>query len=138
MNDVIVMDNEEYEIVPDEARILTEHLFAVQKKLGIPDNLTNHDLNDVVWRFSIEIFNSWRVAYPEEFRDWYIQLQDNLKYERPVQQAVKGGGFIPISYPYRFYQLMKVFLPHIKLSDREFTKKILQHIPEMKTTNYKL
>lgn len=138
MNDTINIDNEEYEIVPDEARVLTEHLIAVQDRLGIPDTIDNHDLNDVVWRFIVEIFNAWRVAYPQEFHDWFDNLQFNLKYERPVQQAVKGGGYIPISYPYRFYQLMKILLPHIKMNDRDFTRKMLSRIPEMRNTNYKV
>jgi hypothetical protein len=138
MNNIITVDNEDYEIVPDEARILTEHLFTVKKNLGIPDEVGNGDLNEVVWRFIMEIFNAWRAGFPQEFREWFANLQDNLKYERPVQMAVKNGGYIPISYPYRFYQLMRVFLPHVKMSERSFTKSILARIPELRNTNYKI
>lgn len=137
MNTITVND-EEYEVVSDEARILTEHLFTVKDRLGIPDGVSNSDMTEAVWRFIMEIFNAWRVAYPQEFSDWFENLQDHLKYERPVRQAVQGGGYIPISYPYRFYHLMKIFLPNIRLADRQFTKKILTRIPEMKNTNYKL
>lgn len=138
MNNTINVDGEDYEIVPDEARILTEHLFTLQQRLGIPDNISNSELNEISWRFITEIFNAWRAAFPQEFRDWFENLQDHLKYERPVRQALKGGGYIPISYPYRFYQLMRIFLPNVRTADKTFTKKILARIPELRNTNYKL
>jgi hypothetical protein len=138
MNNVINVDGNEYEFVPDEARILTEHLFNLKERLGIPDTIENRDLNDVAWRFIVEIFNAWRTAFPREFREWFLNLQDNLKYERPIQMAIKSGGYIPISYPYRFFELMHIFLPNVKVSERGFTKKILSRIPELRNTNYKI
>lgn len=132
------IDNVEYEMIPPEAVVLSNHLFTLKDKLGIPDDISHADLNDVSWRFVLEIFGTWRAAYPHEYRDWIEGLLNELKYERPVKKAVQGGGFTPIAYPLRVYELMKVFLPNVHLGDKGFIKKLLTHIPELKTTNYKL
>lgn len=134
----INVDNEEYEVVSDEARMLTIHLVDLFHKLGIPSDLTASELTPVAWKFIERLVILWRQFFPQEYIDWCDGMINELKYERPVKQAIKGGGYTPISYPMRIYNLLHVFLPQVKMQDKVFIKKFLSLVPEFKNTNYKI
>mgnify|MGYP000859417653 CR=1 FL=1 len=134
----ITIDNEDYEIVSDEARMLTEHLIDLKKKLGLPDTLTVNDLTPSVWKFVERLVIVWRRFFPYEYRDWVVGMENELKYERPIKQAILAGGYTPISYPMRLYNLMHVFFPNLKMQDKKFIKKFLRVVPEFKNTNYRI
>lgn len=135
---MIRIDDEDYEIINDEARMLTVHIVDLFHRLGIPSDLTVHDMNEVSWAFISRIVQLWKRFFPEEYRDWVAGMEYELKYERPVRQAIKGGGYTPISYPARVYNLIHVFLPDLKMQDREFAKKFVKLVPEFKNTNYRI
>lgn len=125
-------------IPPDEAIMLSQHLFNLRDKLGIPKTVTEKDMGPVTWKFIGEIVRVWKMAYPAEYREWRDALDYHLGLERDVREAVKGGGFIPISYPERLFRLFKVFIPKVHLNDKGFTRGLLKVVPELKRTNYKL
>lgn len=132
------MDDGEYEVIPDRARILGSHLVDLFHKLGLREDITADDVNEVVWTFIERVVFLWKKNFPNEYYDWISGLEDELKYERPVKKAVEGGGFTPISYPMRFWNLMRTFFPKLKLTDKKFIKEFIRRIPEFKNTNYKL
>jgi hypothetical protein len=134
----IKVEDEEYEVVPDEARMLTDHLVHLSDKLGLPDDLTVHDMTPSAWVFVERVVTLWRHFYPREYYDWVQGMEVELKYERPVREAVKGGGYSPIAYPMRVYRLLNIFFPKLKLQDKEFTKKFIRVVPAFKNTNYKI
>lgn len=139
MNDqVLNIDGQEYEFVPQEARVLTTYLFTLYDRLGLRSDITVADLSPGVWKFIDQVFITWKVGYPHEYQEWVENLQFELKYERPIQEAIKKGGYTPMSYPQRAYDLIRVFLPNIKLQDKYFIKQLVKRIPELKMTNYRL
>lgn len=127
-----------YDVVTEEGAMLTEFLFRIHERLGIPENITVSDMNEASWKFVEQVVRVWQTGYPQEFSDWCLAVEYELTVERPVQQAIKAGGYSPLSYPMRFMQLMKAFMPDVKLQDKEFTRELLRRIPFFKTTNYKL
>lgn len=134
----INVNNEEYEVVKDEARALTVHLIDLFHKLGLSAEITNEDLTSTVWKFIERLVQVWKVGYPDEYIDWVDGLTYELKYERPIKQAIKAGGYTPIAYPMRVYSLMHVFLPKVKMQEKKFIKSFLQVLPEFKHTRYKI
>lgn len=135
MSDVI-MDGVAYEMPTDEAVMLTNHLFNLRDKLGIPKDLSEKDVNEVSWTFIKEVVRCWKTGYPAEYVEWREALEYQLSMERSVREAVKGGGFTPISYPERLYSLFKVFIPKVHLNDKKFVRGLIQRLPEFKRTNY--
>lgn len=139
MNDqVLNIDGQEYEFVPEEARVLTEYLFTLYDKLGLSSDITASELSPSAWKFIEQVFITWRAGYPSEYQDWVDSVQHELKYERPIQEAIKKGGYTFMAYPQRAFDLLKVFFPNVKLNDRAFMRKLIKIIPELKHTNYKV
>lgn len=125
-------------MIPEEAVMLTNHLFWLKEKMGIPDTLTADEMNLSSWTFLMEVVKAWKIAYPAEYAEWIDGLVHELSVERPIKQAIKGGGFTPIAYPERVFHLLKVFFPKLALNDRKFIRGLVYRIPELKTTNYTL
>lgn len=134
----IRIENEDYEVVSDEARMLTVHLVDLFKRLGLPKDLTVNDMTPVAWKFIERIVVLWKQFFPYEYYDWIEGMKNELKYERPIKLAIKSGGYVPISYPMRLYRLLGVFFPSLKLQDKKFIKKFLRIVPEFKNTNYRI
>jgi len=134
----IRIDEVDYEIATDEARMLTVHLVDLFHRLGLPQDLTVHDMNEVAWKFMERLVQLWKQFFPYEYHDWVVGMEHELKYERPIKQAIKGGGYTPISYPIRLYNLIHVFFPKLKMQDKKFIKKFLFIVPEFKNTNYRI
>jgi len=130
------IDGDVYETVPDEARIATEYLLRIKEKLGIPDEATIEKNNKVIISYATQIFKVWAALYPEEHREFVRNTEFELKYERPVKDAVKAGGYSPIAYPMRLDELYKVLLPNVKIQDKRFWMPLLKQVPQLKRTNY--
>jgi len=136
MNQVLDIDDEQYEVVPDEARIATEYLLRLKERIGIPDNTKLEENNTKILSYAFQIYKVWSALYPEEHAEFIKNTEFELKYERPVKDAVKAGGYSPISYPMRLDRLFKILLPEVKTQDKRFWKPLLKQIPELKRTNY--
>lgn len=134
----ITIDGQEYEFVPQEARVMTTYLFELFDKLQLRSDIQVDEVNEPTWKFIEQVFVSWKAGFPLEYDEWIDDLKYELEYERPIQEAVKSGGYNLGSYPMRPYQLLKVFFPSLKLHDRDFIKKLIRRIPEIKHTNYKI
>lgn len=128
--------NNEFMIPSDEALMMTEHLLKLQDRFGIPSEITNADLSPIVWKFIVEIMRMFKISYYHDYKEWVDGVQEYLLNERPIQEALKGGGTMSISYPEKFFELMKAFFPNLKLQEKTFTKEIIKHIPELRRSNY--
>ncbi len=136
MNQVLDIGGEQYEVAPDEARIATEYLIKLKEKLGIPENTRLEENNTVILSYAFQIYKIWAALYPEEHAEFIKDTAFELKYERPVKDAVKAGGYTPVSYPARLDRMFHILLPGIKTQDKRFWKPLLRQIPELKRTNY--
>ena len=136
MNQVLDIGGEQYEVVPDEARIATEYLIKLKERLGIPENTKLEENNTVILSYAFQIYKVWAALYPEEYSEFIKDTAFELKYERPVKEAVKAGGYTPISYPARLDRMFQILLPGIKTQDKRFWRPLLRQIPEFKRTNY--
>ncbi|MDQ3159036.1 MAG: hypothetical protein M3P98_02800 [bacterium] len=136
MNQAFKIGVDEYETVPDEARIATEYLLKLKEKFGIPEEAELEDNNKIILIYAFEIFKTWAALYPEEHHEFILATEFELKYERPVKDAVKAGGYSPIAYPARLDSLYHVLLPKVKTQDKRFWMPLLKTIPELRRTNY--
>lgn len=136
MNQVLDIDGEQYEIVPDEARIATEYLLRLKERLGIPDDAKLEKNNTKILSYAFQIYKVWSTLYPEEHSEFLKNTEFELKYERPVQDAVKAGGYFPVSYPMRLDRMFSILIPNVRIQDKRFWKPLLKQIPELLRTNY--
>jgi len=136
--DIINVENEDYEIINDEARMLSVHLVDLFRKLGIPNDITASDMNDTAWMFVARVIQLWKHFFPGEYADWVAGMKYELEVERPIRQHIKGGTYTPISYPMRVHSLLQVFMPSVKLQDKTFIKKFVRLFPEFKNTKYRI
>ena len=130
------MKNETIEVPPQSAVFMTDYLLTLRNRLGVPKELTEADMNDVAWKFIDEMLRMWKSAYPYEYLQFVEEVNYTKQTERSVKEAVKGGGFSPIMWPERFFQLMKVFLPNVRLSNKAFVHEFVLRHPDFKSTNY--
>lgn len=121
-----------YEPVTKEGAALTKYLVLVWERLGKPLDCSVA----TGWVMMDSIINIWKQSFPDEFEMFLDELSDDREAERTVHEAVKGGGYIPMSIPTRLYQLIKTLLPQQKLNDRKFIKAMINRYPFMKATNY--
>lgn len=136
MPNSITVDGEVYDQVADEVRIGIEHLLRVKDKIGIPEDAVVQEKNDVLVRYAFEIYRVWAGLYPEEHKQFIENTEFELKYERPVKDAIKAGGYSPMSYPMRLDRMFSVLLPKVKTQDKRFWRPLLKNIPELRRTNY--
>ena len=136
MNEAFQIGDDVYETVPDEARIAVEYLLKLKEQFGIPEEAQLEENNSIILAYAVEIFKVWAALYPEEHREFIRNTEYELKYERPVKDAVKAGGYSPIAYPTRLDGLYHILLPKIKTQDKRFWMSLLKTIPELRRTNY--
>ncbi len=125
-----------YEVADDEARIAVGYLVGLKERLGIPDDAVLDKNNKLIISYALEIYRVWAALFPEEHREFIKNTEFELKYERPVKEAIKAGGYSPIAYPTRLDQMFHLLLPKIKVQSRTFWEPLLKSIPELKRTNY--
>jgi len=136
MNQVLDIDGQQYDVVPDEARIATEYLIRVKDKIGIPEDAKLEKNNTKILSYAFQIYKVWSALYPEEHREFLKETEFELKYERPVKDAIKAGGYSPLAYPARLDRMFQILLPEVKTQDKKFWEPLLRNIPELKRTNY--
>lgn len=137
MFEALSIDGDVYEVVPDEVRIAIEYLLKTKEKLGIPDDFElSNTTNKTVFGYILQVYKVWAALYPHEHREFIDNTQTELKYERPVKEAIKAGGYSPTSIPSRFDSLIRVLLPKVKTQDRRFWKPLFSSIPELRRSNF--
>ena len=109
-----------YEVADDEARIAVGYLVGLKERLGIPDDAVLDKNNKLIISYALEIYRVWAALFPEEHREFIKNTEFELKYERPVKEAIKAGGYSPIAYPTRLDQMFHLLLPKIKVQSRTF------------------
>ena len=125
-----------YEVADDEARIAVGYLVGLKERLGIPDDAVLDKNNKLIISYALEIYRVWAALFPDEHKEFIKNTEFELKYERPVKEAIKAGGYSPIAYPTRLDQMFHLLLPKIKVQSRTFWEPLLKSIPELKRTNY--
>ena len=136
MSEAFEIGDDVYETVPDEARIAVEYLLKLKDRFGIPEDAELAENNKIIITYAVEIFKVWAALYPEEHHEFILATEFELKYERPVRDAVKAGGYSPIAYPARLDSLYHILLPKIKTQNKRFWMPLLRTIPELRRTNY--
>lgn len=137
------IENEVWEEVADEVRVAIQYLLKIRDKMGLTDetqlegSASNASIkNKTIIRYALEIYRVWGALYPQERHQFIEQTKDDLAYERPVQDAIKAGGYSPTSFPMRFDRLCGILIPGVKIQDRRFWKPLFGSIPELKRSNY--
>lgn len=140
---VIQTHDGDYEEVADEVRIAIQYLLKIRDRMGITDESkldgsignAKHQ-NITIRKYALEIYKVWASLYPREHRQFIENTKDDLMYERPVQDAIKAGGYSPTSYPTRLTQLFDILIPGVKIQDKRFWKPLFNEIPELRRSNY--
>lgn len=123
--------------------IATEYLVKLYEKFGLSESITHHDFitnntHSPQWKFLDALVTMWKALYPSEYKTWIKELKDELTIERSVREHVKGGGYQPVAYPVRFYEMCKLFFPKLKIQEKEFVRRFVRLFPEFKATNYRI
>jgi hypothetical protein len=81
----------------------------------------------------------WGAMYPYELLEFKKDVQEDQSLERTVHDAIKhDGGYIPISYPMRLMQFIKVYFPEEKLQDHNLILKFVRRYPLLQVTKHKI
>ena len=124
-----------YDIVPTEHRLAAEFVHRVWIKAGRPDRLESEG----AWKVMDSLFQIWGAMYPLELLDFKRVIAEDRSVERDVHEALKHeGGYIPISYPTRLLQFIKVYFKEEKLQDHKLILKFIRRYPLLKVTKHKL
>ena len=123
----------DYDTPTDEELISVEYLLDLREKLGHPETADTQ----ASWKLIDAIVKVWSALKPFEAGQFVKEIEEELKYERPVREAVKKGGYFKIQYPPTLYQLLKYLMPKQRLNDQVFIKRFLQRYPKFSGTNYK-
>lgn len=123
-----------YELANPYASAISQALMKIYEKLGRPEAVDS----DTGWIMLDEIVRVWYSLFPQEVKDWNHDLELDLTVERSVGQAVKAGGYTPLSCPPRLFMLIRAVFPEFKLSDKKLWHRLVTRYPFLKTTNYKL
>ena len=120
-------------IVPSKTAVaLVEAIEQVYNRLGQPKDCST----EVGWKMCDELVELWYTFYPWELKAWRKEALDELELERSVKESNDAGGYFPIAYPTRLYQMLETYLPDQKLQDKSFIRKMVQRHPIFKKTNY--
>ena len=124
-----------YELASKKTAAYTKGLMMIWDKLGQPTDCSV----PTGWLMMDNIMQIWAKEWPQEKSDWIHQIKTELTLERSVQEALKAnGGYFPMSYPTRLYNLIHAMLPNQKLNDKEFIRHMIFRYPFLKSTNYKV
>jgi hypothetical protein len=124
-----------WEIVPEEHRLAAEFIHKTWILAGKPNRLETEG----AWKIMDSIMKIWGALFPEELLAFKQDISEDRSVERTVHEANKdGGGYIPISYPMRLLQFIKVYFPDEKLQDHKLILKFIRRYPNLKVTKYNL
>lgn len=127
-----------FEVVHDRARIMTEYLIRVYDKLIGKAEVHDIDTDSAI-AFIEVLLRVWRDLFPEEYQERVEAQSSHFQVERTVQQANKEeGGYFVASFPPRVWQMLKIFFPEVKWTDRKNSTALTKAFPLLKGTQYKL
>ena len=122
----------DYEEASKLSSAYTEGLMRIYNKLGEPTDCSTNS----GWIMLDNIMQVWDKAFPREKADWIKEIKEELTVERSIRASVKAGGYFPMSYPTRLYNMIHAILPNQKLNDKRFIREFINRYPFLKTTNY--
>jgi hypothetical protein len=131
--------DEEFEIVPDTARLYTEGLLRVYDRFGFSTDISTSEVLDstAFWKFLEQVIAVWRDCYPDEAVQWVEDIENYRKFELPVQELIKESkGRSLMSWPPRLFQMLCVFFPNVKFHDKDFVRVFLSKHGAFSMTNY--
>ena len=112
---------------------LVEGLDGIYIKLGRPP----WDINSLIsWNMLGQIIQVWMKMYPEEFKDWWHDVELELAIERPLRESTKKGFKKSIGFPPRLFTMIKLYFPEIKVQNRKFIKKCIKRFPMLHNSNF--
>lgn len=128
---------DDYEVVPDRARVMTEYLIKIYDKMLGDAEVT--DLNsDSAIAFIEILLRVWKDLFPDEYQGRIDQQKTDWLVERSVADANKAdGGYFVVSFPPRVWYMLKIFFPNIKWTDRKVSNVLTSNFPILKGTQYK-
>ena len=130
----IQIGENKYEIASEELRISTGYIHNVWVRLGKPDRLEGS-----AWKLVDAMMEVWASLYPWEIKAFKQTIQEDQSIERSVSESMKAGGaHIPISYPTRLLQLLKLYFPNERYADRKLILDFVQRYPILQVTKYHL
>lgn len=125
----------EYEAVTKDGAAITKALIMIWERLGKPDDCST----SAGWAVMDNIVQVWTRCFPQEVADFHEGLKNELASERTAHEAVQAnGGYIPITFPFRIYHMIKALLPAVDVRDKKFIKQFASRYPQFKSTNYRL
>ena len=131
----IKVGEELYDFVPDEHRLAAEFIHKLWVRAGRPDRLEGES----AWKVVDGIFQIWGALFPAELKSFAKEVQDDQSIERTVSEATRrDGGYIPISYPTRLFQMIRLYFHDDKLQDRNTIIKFVRRYPLLKRTKYNI
>jgi len=145
MNDVFFQDPKQLKMTDEEYEltIAITHLVKLADKIGLKEDTrlegterNSSRVNVHIIRYAFEIYKVWSALFPHERREFIENTKHELDVERPIRQAVKAGGYTPISFPTRLDRLFNLMMPGVKTQDKRFWRPLLSYIPELRRSNY--
>lgn len=131
----VKVGDEYYDFVSDEHRLAAEFIQKIWIKAGRPNRLETEG----AWKVMDALFQIWGALNPDELIAFKKDIQEDRSVERAVHDALKhDGGYVPISYPMRLMQMIKVYFPEEKLQDHKLILKFVRRYPMLKVTKFKL
>jgi hypothetical protein len=122
-----------FDFVPDEHRLAAEFIHKLWIRAGRPSRLEGES----AWKVVDGIFQIWGALNPQELKDFAKDLQEDQAEERSVSEANnRDGGYIPISFPVRLFQMIKVYFKEDKLQDRKLILQFVHRYPLLKRTKH--
>lgn len=109
-------------------------LIKVWDKLGNPTDCSTN----TGWLMIDNIMQVWDKAWPQEKAQWIKEIKTELTVERSIRASVEAGGYFPMSYPTRLYNMIHTLLPNQKLNNKLFIRQFIGRYPFLKTTNYRV
>lgn len=132
---LLSVDGHTFEIASDETRLTVEYIHKVWEKAGKPNRLEGES----AWKVMDAMMQVWAMAYPWEIQAWKKNLQEEQSFERTPHDVNKAeGGYFPIAYPTRLFQLIKVYFKNDQLADRKLIKKFVKRYPILQITKYNI
>jgi hypothetical protein len=114
---------------------LTEGLLNVYTRLGRPEG----DIKSATfWLMMDNIVQVWSKVFPYEVKEFAKTVKEQRKNERSVSESVRSGLCQQYAIPSNLYKMIKAFYPNLSMTSKEFTKKITDRYPFLKTTDNKL
>lgn len=136
---VIKQGDEEYEVVPDTARLYTEGLIRIHKILNFPNDIDTKEALEsaVFWKFIDQVVKAWKDCFPEEARELFAEISLYKSHEKSTEELIREQvGRSLMSWPSSLFNMIVIFFPNVKLHDKEFVRAFVHRYKEFGMSNY--